>query len=62
MSVGTLTLRSGGRALAALPSARKPLTDFCRSAAVNLLYLFDVERIHAFDRNRSAVQIKCDPL
>jgi hypothetical protein len=29
---------------------------------VNLLYLFDVERIYAFDLDRSAVQIKRDPL
>jgi hypothetical protein len=33
-----------------------------QSGRVNLLYLFDGERIHAFDRNRSAVQIKRDPL
>jgi len=29
---------------------------------VNLLYLFDGERIHVVDRNRSTVQIKRDPL
>jgi hypothetical protein len=29
---------------------------------VNLLYLCDVERIHAFHLNRSAVQMKRDPL
>jgi hypothetical protein len=29
---------------------------------VNLLYLFDVERIHVIDLSRSAVQIKHDPL
>jgi hypothetical protein len=29
---------------------------------VNLLYLYDVERIHAFDLDRSAVHKKRDPL
>jgi hypothetical protein len=29
---------------------------------VNLLQLYDVERIHAFDRNRRPVPIKRDPL
>jgi hypothetical protein len=33
-----------------------------QSGRVNLLYLFDGEQIHAFDRNRSAVQIKRNPL
>jgi len=29
---------------------------------VNLLYLFDVDRIHAFDLNPEVVQIKGDPV
>ena len=29
---------------------------------VNLVYAVEIERIHAFDRNRIAVPIKRDPL